>query len=304
MSDVDAISTGTSKSSSSLASLERPACDEGTGSVFFADLTDAQFLEQMVEAEAEARHLNFENEVFFRYLEGNDPPGYQEALAMIEQGMFLKFGDVEEVKQATKVRSSRMSLASIFSVMEGRGPRVNLVQKSDMVLKAIEEMQAALELFLVKSHRIRRRFLSEIEEFQMRELDITSSRHIFEYHIVIEGVDRTQYMKLQYRKVSAILERRKELSENLQAVDFDKLEIENKNFCRQIDSKMVNVMQYVNLKKDHAAVVKQIKIWQRKKNVLDISLRAAIREMMNNTGSKKVRLGVIHCNPFLCKPLS
>ncbi|VEN38698.1 unnamed protein product, partial [Callosobruchus maculatus] len=182
--------------------------------------------------------------------------------------MFLKYGDIEEVKQATKVRSSRVSLASIFSILEGKGPRVNLVQKSDMVLKAIEEKQAALELFLKRSHRTRRKLLSEMEEFHMREVDITVSRNVFEHHIVIEGVDsltqripaekflkymddwlrsagldieklrlRTEYIKQQYRKVSATLERRKELRKNLHAVDFDKLKIENKNFGRQLDSK-------------------------------------------------------------------
>ncbi|CAG9822050.1 unnamed protein product [Phaedon cochleariae] len=172
-------------------------------------------------------------------------------------------------------RSTRLdSYTSISSLIKGKGPRINLSQKTDMIVKAMEEKQASLESFLKKSHRIRRNLKSELEEFSLRESDIREAKNIFEFNVVTQGVDpltqripaekflrymedwlksaqfnieklrlRTASLKVQYKKVSATLIQRQELGENVHAVDFDQLQIENKHFLEKIDQKQTHLIE-------------------------------------------------------------
>nr|CAH7745658.1 unnamed protein product [Callosobruchus chinensis] len=139
-----------------------------------------------------------------------------------------------------------------------------------------------MQAFLKKTHATRRRLKCELEEFELRENDISDSMALFEYNIVIHAVNpltqripaekflnymsawlkgsmqnieklrlRSSSMRLQYSKVSALLVQTQELRVNVQAVDFDRLEIENKHFQRKIDQKNDHLFQ---LKKMSAGV--------------------------------------------------
>lgn len=54
---------------------------------------------------------------------------------------------------------------------------------------------------------------------------------------------RTASLKVQYQKVSTTLIQRQELGENVHAVDFDQLEIENKHFMEKIEQKNLHLLE-------------------------------------------------------------
>lgn len=177
---------------------------------------------------------------------------------------------------------------------------------------------------------------------------------------------RTASLKVHYKKVSQTLIQRQELGENVHAVDFDQLEIENKHFLQKIEQKNLHsielkkmngganlvlsrnkkylqkqmkehndlkdklaehqkliediekeceivekeagraterleyikklnnsytvpeVMEYINIKTELNEYRNEVKVWQRRKKIQDITLNACIRQMKNITGSSTV----------------
>lgn len=252
-------------------------------------LNDQQLINLINEKETELRHLRLENVVFINFLQSNDP-GELEGLESLVKFALDKVWkkkdslfdnlpapcqDFMRSSCSSARRSIRLdSFNSISSIFEGRGPKINLSQKSDMVLKAMEEVQSKLEIFLKKSHRIKRNVRAELEEYSIRERDIKESIDSFEFNILVQGVDpltqripaekfvrwmeewlksaqlnieklrlRTASLKIHYKKVSATLLQRQELGENVHAVDFDQLEIENKHFAEKIELKNIQLIE-------------------------------------------------------------
>lgn len=256
------------------------------------DLNDQQLINTVNEKEVELRRLRLENMVFISFLRSNDPvelDGLDNLVNFATNKMWEKKNDLfdklplpAQDYMRSSCSSARRSVRfdsfnSLSSIFEGKGPKINLSQKSDMVLKAMEELQFMLEVFLRKSHRTKRNLKAELEEFSIREKDIKESIDSFEFNILVQGVDpltqripaekfvrwmeewlksaqlnieklrlRTASLKIQYKKVSAILLQRQELGENVHAVDFDQLEIENKHFAEKIELKNI---QLIDLKK-------------------------------------------------------
>ncbi|KAJ8942752.1 hypothetical protein NQ314_009963 [Rhamnusium bicolor] len=374
------------------------------------DLTDPQVIEFINEMDMECKHLKLENTMFIHFLNKNDPgamEGFDALYNYIKKPAGARTGpppisqtqSAFEIQIASTARRSVKfdSVTSLSSIAEGRGPKVNLSQKSDMVLKVIEETQASLESFLNKAHRAKQNLKADLEEFNIREMDFIEAREIFEHNIVLHGVDpltqripaekflrymeewlksaqlnieklrlRTTTLKIQYKKVAAILIQRQELGENVHAVDFDQLKIENKHYRDKIDQKSIHllelkrmngghnlvlsnhkkylhklqqdyndlktviagkeklieeteeecdkmeeeldkarekfdrfktlkntykvpdVIEYVKLKNNLYDLKKNIKIWQRRKNIQDITMNACLRQMKNITGSPTI----------------
>ncbi|XP_072377438.1 cilia- and flagella-associated protein 263 [Diabrotica undecimpunctata] len=379
------------------------------------ELTYQQLVDLVNNMEDENRHLQLENTVFMDFLKYYCPSAldgldtminYAFSLATKQTTLAVKSSSLSATSRSSTVGSlggtSRKSmvmgsLPSINNLMEGRGPKINISTKTDMIVKAIEETQQSLDNFVKKSLRLKRNIMSDLQEFKMRETDIIDTRNVFEHIVVTQGFDkltqripaekwirfmddwlknaalameklrlRTASLKLQYKKVSATLIQRQELGENVHAVDFDQLEIENKHLLQKIDQKQIHlielkrmngganlilskhkkyllrqqmdynkiqvgitekeqqiqeldeehdkveeerdkakekyenfkvfkstyrvpdVMDYVVLKKELDELRKNIKIWQRRKNIQDISLHASIRQMKNLTGSSNV----------------
>ncbi|CAH2001719.1 unnamed protein product [Acanthoscelides obtectus] len=254
----------------------------------FSDLNDIEFLEMMYEEEEKARHLNIENEIFTLFLKENDPFAVAELEHLFLAALTLKSAMSQRSAKSSgssvlgssayiaagKSRSENASSASILQMMSSRGPKINLSTKTEMVVRAFEDRQAAMAAFKKKAHATRRRLKCELEEFNQREDDITDSMAAFEYNIVAQGVDpltqripaekflnymyawlknsmqniekmrlRTSSMRLQHSKTKSLLAQRKELSLNVTAVDFDRLEIENKHFQKKIEQKNEHLFQ-------------------------------------------------------------
>ncbi|XP_018567914.1 uncharacterized protein MAL8P1.12 [Anoplophora glabripennis] len=252
-------------------------------------LNDQQLINAVNGKEIQVRHLRLENKVFTNFLQSNDPTELEGvenilsfALARIldrKEGSLGRLPmpgpDLLRASCSSARRSIRLdSFSSMSSIFEGRGPKVNLSQKSDMVLKAMEELQSKLEVFSKKAHRNKRNVKAELEEYSVREKDIKESVDSFEFNILVQGVDpltqripaekflrwmeewlksaqlnieklrlRTASLKIQYKKVSAILLQRQELGENVHAVDFDQIEIENKHFAEKIELKNIQLVE-------------------------------------------------------------
>ncbi|KAJ8917832.1 hypothetical protein NQ315_010741 [Exocentrus adspersus] len=195
---------------------------------------------------------------------------FAEEKAWVKKAAVAKIPTTSYSEYARGSVSSRRSVryesfSSVCSIFEGKGPKLNQDAISDMVMKAMEETQSNLEILLKKSQRLRRNLNAELEEFILREKDIKESKDSFEFNVMIQAMDpltqripaekfvrwmeewlksaqlnieklrlRTASLKIQARKVSAILLQRQELGENVHAVDFDQLEIENKHFAKKI----------------------------------------------------------------------
>lgn len=237
-------------------------------------LDDHQLVNAVALLETELRHCQLENVIFSYYLEQYDPSlleGFQPLLSYIKgEGP----PPVELITELTSRRSTRLDTASLSSILETRGPKINLSHKIDMVTKVTEEIQAKLEIFLKKCHKTRTKLKSELEEFNIREGDIREARDIFEFNVVTQGVEkltqripaekfirymedwlksatlnieklrlRTASLKVHYKKVSQTLIQRQELGENVHGVDFDQLEIENKHFLQKIEQKNIHSIE-------------------------------------------------------------
>ncbi|XP_060519837.1 coiled-coil domain-containing protein 113 [Cylas formicarius] len=228
------------------------------------ELTDQQVIDLVSDLEMENAHLRLENTLFENFLQENDP-------SLLE--------DVEDVMKQLSAESPLPKLkvdsyTSLSSIVEGKGPKINLSQKTEMATRAMDDSQSRLQNFLKKTHIIKRNLKSELEEFAIREAEIREAVDIFEFSVVTQGCDRlthripaekfVRYMeewlksaqlqieklrlriatlKVQYRKVSQQLVQKRELGENVHAVDFDQLEIENKNFADTIERKNLHVLE-------------------------------------------------------------
>ncbi|KAF7265289.1 hypothetical protein GWI33_021281 [Rhynchophorus ferrugineus] len=241
------------------------------------ELTDQQVIDIVAETELENKHLELENMLFENFLQENDPTlleGFDDLLNYFRKKSSTTAIDVQETAPFDKQKLRLDSYTSITSIAEGKGPKINLSQKTDMVMRAMEENQSNLETFLKKSHATKRNLKSEIDEFAIREAEIKEAIDIFEHNVVIQGVDKltqripaekfVRYMeewlksaqlqieklrlrlatlKVQYKKVSQQLIQRQELGENVHAVDFDQLQIENKHFLEKIEQKNVHLIE-------------------------------------------------------------
>lgn len=245
------------------------------------DLTDQQVIDLVQELETENRHLQVENILFESFLHENDESlldGIDEIMEFLLSSDLASTSSTDQVnvqsKSTDKLKFKLDSYTSITSIAEGKGPKINLAQKTDMVMRAMEDTQSKLETFLKKSHVTRRNLKSELQEFSIREAEIKEATDIFEYNVVVQGVDKLtqripaekfiRYMdewlrsaqfqieklrlriatlKGQYKKVSHQLIQRQELGENVHAVDFDQLEIENKHFKDKIEQKNTHLIE-------------------------------------------------------------
>ncbi|KAL1516677.1 hypothetical protein ABEB36_000558 [Hypothenemus hampei] len=235
------------------------------------ELTDQQVIDLIQELETQNRHLQLENRLFESFLKENDPLSL-EGLDEIMDFLLSKGSISSKDPMDKKLRLD--SYTSITSIAQGKGAKVNLVQKTEMVMKAMEESQASMEKFLKKCHVIKRNLKSELQEFAIRESEIKDATDIFQYSVVTQGVDKLtqripaekfiRYMdewlksaqlqieklrlriatlKVQYKKVSQQLIQRRKLGENVHAVDFDQVEIENKHFVEKIEQKNLHLIE-------------------------------------------------------------
>lgn len=73
---------------------------------------------------------------------------------------------------------------------QGRGPRVNISQKTDLVMREIESRQNSLIYFTKMSHKKMSKLKAELEESLIRQEEVNESNLNFQQEIVIGGVHK------------------------------------------------------------------------------------------------------------------
>lgn len=163
------------------------------------------------------------------------------------------------------------------TVIFGSGPRVNVMERSELVSNEMEILIQNLEKSRLKAARQHALLKAQLEEISIRMVDIEKATEVFNQQVIIEGWDkiaqripaeiwvrymaewvkiceskisklrlRTSTMNSQYSKLKGQIKIKAELSENLRPVDFEQTKIENHELSLAIDNKL---KQLVELKK-------------------------------------------------------
>ncbi|CAG9855004.1 unnamed protein product [Phyllotreta striolata] len=374
-------------------------------------MTDAELLDYANELEVTIRYMEVENDVFLFFVNEHCPHVLENLEQMISQATQLALkqaplGTLKEVEPQSDSSEGSLpqksvvlmeQMPKIANLITGRGPKVSVTTKIEMVTKKIENAIALHDEFTKKALRTKRNLKAELEEFNIRESDLKYAKNQFEFNVIVSGVEkltgripaekwlrymdewirqamlsmeklrlRISSLKSQYKKLSTNYYQRKELSATVHAVDFDQLEIANKHLLLKIDQKQLylielkkmngganlvlsrhkkvllsqqmefnklvkdiesnerliesldeeyfkieaerdfarekfenfkkfksehrvpDIVDYVVLKKEIDEINKNIKIWQRRKNIQEISLNASLREMKHITGSRVI----------------
>ncbi|CAH0599928.1 unnamed protein product [Chrysodeixis includens] len=155
------------------------------------------------------------------------------------------------------------------SVLFGAGPRINILEKSELVSTEMELLMSNLEKSRRKATQQHALLKAQLEEVGTRVTDIENSTKSFKQEVIVEGWDkiaqripaeiwikflrdsmklsdsqvgklrlRTSTLNTQYSKLKGQIKVKAELSESLRPVDFEKLMIENSEALKSIDQKL------------------------------------------------------------------
>lgn len=257
-------------------------------------LTDQELIKLVDNLKTETKHLRLENTVFEHFLQKNDASLIVGMAQILETAQKLQLQSQAQTHASvsfspgTKAESvppvpvpglppeAAPKTTTTTTTVTGseKGPRINISQKTDLVMRETEEIQVALEKFIKRSHRTKCNLKAEIEEFNVRESEIKESAETFEQTIVIEGVEkltsripaekflrymeewlksaefmleklrlRTSTLNSQYTKLAQQLVLKEEIGEMLHAVDFEQLHIKNTHFLKKIEEKNTHLLE-------------------------------------------------------------
>lgn len=161
--------------------------------------------------------------------------------------------------------SARMSGTVIF----GTGPRINVLERSELVSVEMEILVHTLEKARNKAAKQHALLKAQLEEIGLRVLDIEKATEMFNQQVIIEGWDkiaqripaeiwirfmtewvkiadsqigklrlRTSTLNTRFSKLTGQIHVKAELSESLRPVDFEKIKIENGECLKTIDKKL------------------------------------------------------------------
>ncbi|XP_076241098.1 cilia- and flagella-associated protein 263-like [Calliopsis andreniformis] len=160
-------------------------------------------------------------------------------------------------------RFARPSPSSIFHAI-----RITMAHRMTMANKEVSEMKKKFEAFRESAKRKKANMRAEIEELEIRVSEVHEAREEFEEEIVIRGIDditgkipaekiirfieewlrsanmiierlrlKSATIRMQIKKARQQLIQREELGETLHAVDFEQLNIQNKDYVKMIEEK-------------------------------------------------------------------
>ncbi|XP_030041384.1 uncharacterized protein LOC115456443 [Manduca sexta] len=266
------------------------------------ELTDTELVKQVNDLKHQIKILNLENEIIERTIMRLEPAlmhGVQQALeyatklqssSSLNVGSFLKsqtsrFGFDSLMSPSRMLTSpSKISTRRVESsakiggtVIFGSGPRINVLERSELVITEMEILIDFLEKVRSKAAKQHALLKAQLEEIGVRVVDIEKATEMFNQQVIIEGWDkiaqripaeiwirfmtewvkmadskigklrlRTSTLNTQYGKLKGQIKVKAELSESLRPVDFDKLKIENDECTKIIDQK---IQQLGELKK-------------------------------------------------------
>lgn len=251
-------------------------------------LTDHELIKLVEDLKTETNHLHLENTVFEHFLQKNDASlivgmaqileTAQKLQSQAQKPQTVSFSPGtkkdEAIPQSNASESAQKLGGTTTVTGSEKGPRINISQKTDLVMRETEEIQVALEKFVKRSHRNKCNLKAEIEEYNVRDNEIQESAETFEQTIAVEGVDkltqripaekflrymeewlrsaeftleklrlRTSTLYSQYSKLAGQLVLKEEIGEMLHAVDFEQLHIKNTHFLKKIEEKNTHLLE-------------------------------------------------------------
>lgn len=259
-------------------------------------LTDEELVTLVDELKAQVDLLKLENEILENTIMRLEPAlmhGVYQALeyatrmnssSSLNIGSFVKsqaskFGFIESLLMSPSKMMASPSRASTRRVDSsakiggttafGFGPRINILERSELVSTEMEVLMKNLEKSRKRAGSQHALLKAQLEEIGNRVTDIEKATKLFEQEVIVAGWDKiaqripaeiwirflTEWMKLsdsqigklrlrtstlntQYSKLKGQIKVKAELSESLRAVDFDKLKIENSECLKLIDQKL------------------------------------------------------------------
>ncbi|XP_059062602.1 uncharacterized protein LOC131855361 [Achroia grisella] len=259
------------------------------------ELTDVELIRQVNDLKHQVKILTLENEIFERTIIRLEPAlmhGIQQALdyanklqsnSSLTVGSFVKsqtsrIGVLESLMSPSRMLTSpsRVSTRRVDSsgklggtVIFGTGPRINVLERSELVSAEMEILISNLERARYKASKQHALLKAQLEEIGVRVNDIEKASGSFNAQVLIEGWDKiaqripaeiwirfmTEWMKIadsqigklrlrtstlntQFSKLKGQIKIKAELSESLRAIDFDKLKIENNECIEIIEKKL------------------------------------------------------------------
>ncbi|GJQ80584.1 hypothetical protein Trydic_g19988 [Trypoxylus dichotomus] len=177
---------------------------------YLEELPNAELIKAVQELQAEVKRMELENQIFENFLIANEPMLIASMGQTLEAVKKLQFSYKPQFNQPQLLvvasSSESVSKTSGLSAQEDsrsitlessvnksksdKGPRINFSQKTDLVMREIEEMQVNLRNFIAISHRRKSHFKAEIEESNIRAQEVKDSRDDFEQIIVIGAVEK------------------------------------------------------------------------------------------------------------------
>ncbi|CAH0717124.1 unnamed protein product, partial [Brenthis ino] len=258
------------------------------------ELSDEELVKQINDLKQQIRVLSLENEIIERTIMRLEPSlmhGIQQALEYVIR---LQSSSSLNVSSFVKSQASKFGMETLLSpsrlftspskvssrrfdssgkvsgtIIFGSGPRINVLERSELVSIEMEALISSLEKNRKKAEKKQALLKAQLEEIGIREVEIKKASEFFEQEVVVEGWDkiaqripaeiwirfmtewvkicdsqigklrlRTSTLNTQYSKLKGQIKVKAELSESLQAVDFEKLKIENRECLEIIDYKL------------------------------------------------------------------
>ncbi|KAJ2938351.1 hypothetical protein O0L34_g13273 [Tuta absoluta] len=258
------------------------------------ELSDDDLIKQVNKLKRDIKILSLENEIIEKTILRIEPALMHGVQQAVEYAMKLKSSTSLNVGSSfvAKSATSRFGMESMTSrsrligspsrlstrrgldstaktgILFGTGPKVNVLERSELVATETEILILRLEGARAKAARQRALLNAQLEEIGVRNDEVEKATEAFNQQVIIEGFDkiakripaevwirfmnewvvncdkeigklrlRTSTANTQFSRLKNQICVKAELSENLRPVDFEKLKIENKVALETIDKK-------------------------------------------------------------------
>jgi hypothetical protein len=180
------------------------------------ELTDSELIKQVEDLKLQIKIVSLENEIFERTILRVEPAlmhGIQQALdyanklasnSSLNVGSFVKsqtskFFGLESMTSPSRLLTSpsKVSTRKVESsaklggtVIFGTGPRINVLERSELVSSEMEILVSSMEKSRAKAARQHALLKAQLEEIDVREVDIFKASESFNKEVIVEGWDR------------------------------------------------------------------------------------------------------------------
>nr|XP_022286161.1 coiled-coil domain-containing protein 113-like [Crassostrea virginica] len=232
------------------------------------DYTDEQLFHHVEETMKENEVLQTETQMFEKYLKRNEP---KDSLGLPSAGLasgVTQSGSQQDVGRGVGRKRSKSRTSNINTSL-----RLTTEQKCDIAQKEIDDLKDEIEQLKENCEKVLDTYKAIMEEADLRLAETKKESYEFERDIVKGAMNPrtgkviaekvTRYLdeknrsrdtlieklrlknstlKVQKKKLDLQLKQKEEMGEVLHKVDFDQLEIENKQYLEKIDQRNTDLL--------------------------------------------------------------